>query len=105
MRLLALLLLIAAPASAQSILQPDTVARGSGPNAEAARRPLGPNAQVMERRATGPNTELARSGKPANQSYYPSCAAAGAARSLPVKRGEPGYGRHLDHDGDGVACE
>ncbi|MCX4774188.1 excalibur calcium-binding domain-containing protein [Streptomyces sp. NBC_01260] len=23
----------------------------------------------------------------------------------PIHAGEPGYGRHLDRDGDGVACE
>lgn len=36
---------------------------------------------------------------------YPNCAAARAAGAAPVRRGEPGYGLHLDRDGDGVACE
>lgn len=22
-----------------------------------------------------------------------------------IRRGQPGYGKHLDRDGDGVACE
>ncbi|MFK0020947.1 excalibur calcium-binding domain-containing protein [Streptomyces sp. NPDC090798] len=30
--------------------------------------------------------------------YYENCAA-------PVHVGDPGYGRHLDRDGDGVGCE
>lgn len=36
---------------------------------------------------------------------YPNCAAARAAGAAPIRRGEPGYGEHLDRDGDGVACE
>lgn len=37
--------------------------------------------------------------------YYPNCAAARAAGAAPVRRGQPGYGRHLDRDGDGKGCE
>ncbi|WP_407839399.1 excalibur calcium-binding domain-containing protein [Streptomyces sp. DSM 116496] len=37
--------------------------------------------------------------------YYKNCAAARAAGAAPVRRGDPGYGRHLDRDGDGVGCE
>ncbi|MCJ1677181.1 excalibur calcium-binding domain-containing protein [Streptomyces sp. APSN-46.1] len=37
--------------------------------------------------------------------YYKNCAAARAAGAAPVHRGDPGYGRHLDRDGDGVGCE
>lgn len=37
--------------------------------------------------------------------YYPNCAAARAAGAAPVRRGDPGYGRHLDRDGDGKGCE
>lgn len=37
--------------------------------------------------------------------YYPNCAAARAAGAAPVRRGAPGYGGHLDRDGDGVGCE
>lgn len=37
--------------------------------------------------------------------YYPNCAAAREAGAAPVIRGEPGYGSHLDRDGDGVGCE
>ncbi|WP_409514961.1 excalibur calcium-binding domain-containing protein [Brevundimonas sp.] len=36
---------------------------------------------------------------------FANCAAARAAGAAPVRRGEPGYGRHLDRDGDGVGCE
>ncbi len=37
--------------------------------------------------------------------YYPNCAAARAAGAAPLRRGQPGYGSHLDRDNDGIACE
>lgn len=37
--------------------------------------------------------------------YYENCDAARAAGAAPVHAGEPGYGSHLDRDGDGVGCE
>lgn len=43
----------------------------------------------------------ARSGS----AYYANCSAARAAGAAPIMRGEPGYARKLDRDGDGVACE
>ncbi|WP_420706973.1 excalibur calcium-binding domain-containing protein [Streptomyces sp. NRRL F-2664] len=36
---------------------------------------------------------------------YANCAAVRAAGAAPIRRGDPGYGRHLDRDGDGIACE
>jgi len=37
--------------------------------------------------------------------YYKNCSAARAAGAAPVYEGQPGYGRHLDRDNDGVGCE
>lgn len=37
--------------------------------------------------------------------YYRNCTAARAAGGAPVHRDQPGYGKHLDRDGDGVGCE
>lgn len=37
--------------------------------------------------------------------YYPNYAAARTAGAAPVRRGDPGYGRHLDRDNDGIGCE
>ena len=37
--------------------------------------------------------------------YFPNCAAAHNAGKAPVRRGQPGYGPHLDRDGDGIGCE
>ncbi len=36
---------------------------------------------------------------------YPNCSAARAAGAAPIRRGQRGYGPHLDRDGDGIACE
>lgn len=36
---------------------------------------------------------------------FRNCAEARAAGAAPVRRGDPGYGPHLDRDGDGVGCE
>ena len=36
---------------------------------------------------------------------FRNCAEARAAGAAPVYRGQPGYGPHLDRDGDGVGCE
>ncbi|OAS85096.1 excalibur calcium-binding domain-containing protein [Metabacillus litoralis] len=37
--------------------------------------------------------------------YFKNCDAARAAGAAPVNRGEPGYGKHLDRDGDGTGCD
>jgi endonuclease YncB( thermonuclease family) len=42
---------------------------------------------------------------PATSAYYENCTAAREAGAAPVRRGDPGYGSHLDRDGDGVGCE
>lgn len=36
---------------------------------------------------------------------YRNCFEAWLAGALPLRRGDPGYGPHLDRDGDGEACE
>lgn len=36
---------------------------------------------------------------------FPNCSAARAAGAAPVRRGDPGYGSHLDRDNDGIGCE
>lgn len=37
--------------------------------------------------------------------YYKNCTEVRAAGQAPLHRGDPGYSRKLDRDGDGVACE
>ena len=36
---------------------------------------------------------------------FANCSQARAAGAAPVRIGDPGYGRHLDRDGDGIGCE
>ena len=36
---------------------------------------------------------------------FANCTEARAAGAAPVRRGDPGFGQHLDRDGDGVGCE
>ncbi|WP_405861552.1 excalibur calcium-binding domain-containing protein [Streptomyces sp. NBC_00090] len=45
------------------------------------------------------------SGSGGGDVYYRNCTAVRAAGADPIRRGDPGYGSHLDRDGDGVACE
>lgn len=55
-------------------------------------------------------TAVEASVRPARAAHAPSapyrnCDTAHAAGAAPILRGEPGYGPHLDRDGDGVGCE
>ncbi|MCW3797405.1 excalibur calcium-binding domain-containing protein [Sphingomonas sp. BN140010] len=36
---------------------------------------------------------------------FRNCSTARAAGAAPVRAGDPGYGCHLDRDGEGVGCE
>lgn len=37
--------------------------------------------------------------------HYTDCGAAREASAAPLLKGDPGYSRDLDRDGDGVACD
>ncbi|WP_411290960.1 excalibur calcium-binding domain-containing protein [Sphingorhabdus sp.] len=37
--------------------------------------------------------------------HYSGCREVRAADKAPLYRGDPGYGEHMDGDGDGIACE
>jgi hypothetical protein len=52
-----------------------------------------------------PTSSPAGAGSDDASTYYRNCDAARAAGAAPVHRGDPGYGAHLDRDGDGSACE
>jgi len=60
--------------------------------------------------ATPPRPVLRASARPRSQDAtsgwsYRSCREARAAGAAPLYRGRPGYGAHMDGDGDGIACE
>lgn len=57
-------------------------------------------------RAAEEARKLAEQQEPEPESaYYENCTAVEAAGAAPIYAGDPGYGSHLDRDGDGVACE
>ncbi|MBO7940969.1 excalibur calcium-binding domain-containing protein [Streptomyces sp. S9] len=61
-----------------------------------------PAAEVPEQQSAAPRPPRT----PAlSDVYYENRDEARAAGVAPLHRGEPGYGPHLDRDGDGVACE
>ena len=37
--------------------------------------------------------------------HYPNCTAVRADGAAPIRRGQRGYGSHLDRDNDGIGCE
>lgn len=66
--------------------------------------PVAPPAVVPKAPVVVPKAPVVVPKAPA-AAYYANCSAARAAGAAPVRAGQPGYGRHLDRDGDGVGCE
>jgi hypothetical protein len=62
----------------------------------------GENDQAATDSSAVPATDPSTSG---GSVHYDSCDAARAAGATPVRIGDPGYGTHLDRDGDGTGCE
>lgn len=73
--------------------------RAANPALFAARAPRSPAGVPI--RSAAPRTAAV-----ASFSFsFRNCAAARAAGAAPLRRGQPGYGIHMDGDGDGIACE
>lgn len=51
------------------------------------------------------NTQSAPPTTTSQNVYYKNCTQVRAAGADPIRRGEPGYAKHLDRDGDGIGCE
>ncbi len=64
---------------------------------------------VKPKRHSSPNghsrTTDRRSASASTGWSYRNCAEARRAGAAPLRRGAPGYGPHMDGDGDGIACE
>lgn len=83
-----------------------------GPASTARAHPGGLNAQGCHQvRKTGGyhcygggRSSSSRSSEPKGIAFR-NCSAARAAGAAPVRAKDPGYGRHLDRDGDGIGCE
>lgn len=67
-------------------------------------RSSSPPVQAFTSRALSGGGEGSGRG-PRGGGAFANCSAARAAGAAPVRLGDPGYGRHLDRDGDGVGCE
>ncbi|MER6477852.1 excalibur calcium-binding domain-containing protein [Streptomyces filamentosus] len=69
--------------------------------------PTTPKPATPKPKPPAPTTRPAETAEPEPDPapYYANCTAVRAAGADPIHVGEPGYGRHLDRDGDGVACE
>lgn len=74
--------------------------------AEPTRSPIPPTAVTTKPNptATKPDPRPTGPGIPTFV-FYRNCAAVKEAGAAPIHKGDPGYGRHLDRDGDGIGCE
>ena len=50
-------------------------------------------------------TRLSPASRDTKNKAFANCDEARAAGAAPVRRGDPGYGPHLDRDNDGIGCE
>ncbi|MBA3068188.1 MAG: excalibur calcium-binding domain-containing protein [Hyphomonas sp.] len=99
-----------------AVLAAPAFAHGGGLNAEGCHmnRKTGdyhchrsPSSPPPPPRTDGTARPQALYDRPAGEISTPfaNCTAARAAGAAPVRIGDPGYGSHLDRDGDGVGCE
>ncbi|MGG3624545.1 excalibur calcium-binding domain-containing protein [Bacillus gobiensis] len=58
-----------------------------------------------EKRKQEEETRLAEEQEQQTNVYYKNCTQAKEANAAPIHKGEPGYAKHLDKDGDGVGCD
>lgn len=77
-------------------LPPTTAAPATAP--PVTRAVVATTRATLPPQTSPPPTQVART-------YYANCSEARDAGAAPVRRGDPGYGSHLDRDGDGVGCE
>ena len=82
------------------------LAHGGGTNADGCHT----NRKTGDYHCHGSSRQVRQAPAPArfsgsSSTFFANCAAARAAGAAPVKIGDPGYGRHLDRDGDGRGCE
>ena len=71
-----------------------------GPAASPPRQHYRPQLQPL-----APRIDMTPDDAPGGAFEFRNCTEARAAGAAPAHRGEPGYGEHLDRDGDGVGCE
>ncbi|WP_025779167.1 GmrSD restriction endonuclease domain-containing protein [Brevibacterium sp. VCM10] len=55
--------------------------------------------------SSGSSSSGSSGGSSNSSTFFENCTAAREAGAAPVREGVPGYGSHLDRDGDGIGCE
>ncbi|MGB9034669.1 MAG: excalibur calcium-binding domain-containing protein [Paeniglutamicibacter sp.] len=73
--------------------------------AEKAKKAAEAKAALAAEKARKKKIAEAEVRKSPSSTYYKNCTAVRNAGAAPIYRGEPGYSRKLDRDGDGIACE
>jgi hypothetical protein len=84
---------------------PELVAHPGGLNAEGCHNNRKTGDYHCHRGAAAQPSSAVRAVSSNGRREFANCAQARAAGAAPVRIGDPGYGRHLDRDGDGVGCE
>lgn len=98
-----IIVLTVALLSLSPVLPTPVAAHGGGLAADGCHNDRRNGGRHCHRAPSAPAREVQRA-YGGNVSYR-NCAAARAAGAAPIMAGQPGYGRHLDRDGDGRACE
>ena len=99
--------IVALLASSLSVGVPITHAMGhpGGLNAEGCHNNRKTGGYHCHRGASSSTSRVLRAVSSSSGREFANCSQARAAGAAPVRAGDPGYGRHLDRDGDGVGCE
>ncbi|MBA3512299.1 MAG: excalibur calcium-binding domain-containing protein [Sphingomonas sp.] len=82
-----------------------TLAHPGGLNSEGCHNNRKTRGYHCHRDPSAPPSRALRAVSSRSQREFANCSQARAAGAAPVRVGDPGYGRHLDRDGDGVGCE
>lgn len=98
-----LVVLTVAFLSVAALWSPPVAAHGGGLAADGCHNDRRNGGRHCHRAPSAPAREVQRAF--GGGVYFRNCAAARAAGAAPVRIGQPGYGRHLDRDGDGKGCE
>ena len=97
---------IAAIAAEKAVKEAAAVKAAEAKKAEEAKaRKAADEKAAAEKTAAKKAAAEKASAEKAAASAYPNCSAAASAGAFNIPAGAPGYGPHLDRDGDGVACE
>lgn len=80
-------------------------AHGGGLNKQGCHNDRKNGGSHCHRGGSASATTKPEGGGSGGSTYYRNCSAARDAGAAPVRRGDPGYGAHLDRDDDGIGCE